>query len=119
MTKIDPPKPPDRSPPGKTWPEATTDPHWPTPDPVLAHDDSDLDADTMSETDLRAQLKAARHRVKALETVKIGGPGRLTHGHDIERYWRLGKLSADEIAAYQETGQLPRPAGNGPEQASK
>lgn len=69
--------------------------------------DTDLEDATMPEEDLRAQLKAMRKRVKALETIKVDGPGRLTHHHDIERLFRLGLLAPEQVEAFRETGQLP------------
>lgn len=32
---------------------------------------------------------------------------RMTHPHDIERFFRLGKLSPKDVARFREDGQLP------------
>jgi hypothetical protein len=87
--------------------------------PTGAYPATDAPADPgPSNDDLRAQLKAARVRIASLEVIADVDPEeegsgefvnarRLTHYQDIERMWRLGKLSPADVARFQLKGQLP------------
>lgn len=82
-----------------------------------------MEDDVLTEVEqLKRDLASARARVGVLEEA-VGLPEadddpnsefvndkRLTHSHDIERFWRLGKLSPRAVLRFQEAGQLPKPA---------
>ncbi len=91
----------------------------PQPDDGVTEDEPSLD----EVGQLRVELAKARARNKALEDIVAGkdeeveddtgakyvNARRLTHPHDIERFWRLGKLSPTDVVRFQATGQLPKP----------
>lgn len=85
-------------------------------------DDGVMDEPALDEVaQMRADLKKLRLRNAELEAA-VGVPEadedpnaefvndkRLSHPHDIERFWRLGKLSPRAVIRFQESGQLPKP----------
>lgn len=94
------------------------------PEPETTDPVNDYAAELSELEQMRADLKAARARTAELEAV-VGVPEaedddgefvndrRLTHQHDIERFWRLGRLSPRAVLRFQESGQLPKPGTAG------
>jgi len=100
------------------------------PEVDVTSDEPEVERDQKGDLEaarLRVKLEASEARVKALEEAAIAdvkgeasefeadgkyvNARRLTHHHDIERFFRLGKLNPRDALRFQATGQLPPAPG--------